>query len=174
MGMPIIIFLNWCIVQLMYHIICFRYTIYWFTIFKCYIPFIIFIKYWLYPCVVHYILVAYFVSSSLYLSLTYPYIAPTPIPLSTRNHSFVLYVRESVSFFAIFTSLLYFLDSTYLWYYTVFVFLCLSSLSIIPSKSVHVVANGKMSFFFMDEQSSFIYICISHLLLSKCNTHSVF
>ena len=37
-----------------------------------------------------------------------------------------------------FTTLLYFLDSTYKWYYRVFVFLCLISLSIMPSKSIHV------------------------------------
>ena len=46
--------------------------------------------------------------------------------------------------------LLYFLDFTYKWYYTVFVFLsdrsiCLSD--IIPSKSIHIAANGKFSLF---------------------------
>ena len=52
-------------------------------------------------------------------------------------------------------SLLYFLDSAYKWYHTVFVFLCLwlwlISLSRTPSKSICVVANGKISFFFIAE-----------------------
>ena len=51
-------------------------------------------------------------------------------------------------FFVIFTSLLHFLDSTYKWYDTIFVFVWLVSLSIIPSKSIHVAANDKILFFF--------------------------
>ena len=54
-------------------------------------------------------------------------------------------------FFVIFTNLLCFLDSTYKWYHTVFVLFWLISLSIICSKSIHVAANGKSSFFFMAE-----------------------
>ena len=42
------------------------------------------------------------------------------------------------------------LDSTYKWYYEVFIFLSLTyfSLSIIASKSIHVVTNGRILFFF--------------------------
>ena len=47
--------------------------------------------------------------------------------------------------FVIFTSLFYFLDSTYKWDQIVFVFLWLISLSIITSKFIHVVAHGKIS-----------------------------
>ena len=61
--------------------------------------------------------------SSLYLLIPYPYIAPHPLP--TSNHWFVLCTYESAPFFVIFTSLLYFLYSTYKWYHTVFLFLCL-------------------------------------------------
>ena len=43
-------------------------------------------------------------------------------------------------FFVIFTSLI---DSTYNWYQTVFVFLCLTySLNILPSKSIHIAESG--------------------------------
>ena len=37
--------------------------------------------------------------------------------------------------------------STYKWDHIVFVFLWFTSLSIIPSRSIHVVTNGKISFF---------------------------
>ena len=53
-------------------------------------------------------------------------------------------------FYIIFTSLFQFLDSTYKRYHTVFIFFVwLISLSVMPSKSIHVAANGKISFFFM-------------------------
>ena len=48
----------------------------------------------------------------------------------------------------IFVHLFCFLDSTYKWTHTVFIFLCLSSLSIIPSRFIHVVSNSKISSFF--------------------------
>ena len=46
--------------------------------FKGYTPFITSIKYWLISCVLQYILVAYFIYSSLYLLIPCPYIAPPP------------------------------------------------------------------------------------------------
>ena len=48
------------------------------------------------PCVVQYILVAYFTPNSFYLSLLHPNIAPPLLP--TGNHQFVLYICESASF----------------------------------------------------------------------------
>ena len=47
-----------------------------------------------------------------------------------------------------FTSLFYFLDSTYHWYHIVLVFFWLIVLSVIPSRFIHVIADGKISFFF--------------------------
>ena len=38
------------------------------------------------PCVVQYILVAYFIHNSLYLLISYPYVTPLPSPLPTGNH----------------------------------------------------------------------------------------
>ena len=61
----------------------------------------------------------------------------------------VLCIYESVCF-VLFVRLLCFLDSTYKWNHTLFVFLWLISLSTILSRSLHVVTNGKISFFFND------------------------
>ena len=47
--------------------------------------------------------------------------------------------------------LYHFLESTYKWYHMVFVFLCLTSLSVIISMSIHVATNGIIYFFFMAE-----------------------
>ena len=44
-----------------------------------------------------------------------------------------------------------FLNSIYEWNHMIFIFLWLISLSIIPFISIHVVANGKISFFFIAE-----------------------
>ena len=44
------------------------------------------------------------------------------------------------------------------WNHMVFVFLWLILLSIIPSRSIHVGTNGKISFFFMAEYYSMVYI----------------
>ena len=43
------------------------------------------------------------------------------------------------------------LDSTYKWYHTVFVFLFLTSLSMIISRSIHMAAYDIIVFFFMTE-----------------------
>ena len=67
------------------------------------------------PSVVQYIL-----EPILYL------IVCTSCPAPTGNHYLVVYIRESASFFVIFTSFLCFLDSTNKRYHTVFVFLCLT------------------------------------------------
>ena len=48
--------------------------------------------------------------------------------------------------------------TTYKWYHRVFVFLWLTSLNMIISRSIHVAANGIISFFFMTEYYSIVYI----------------
>ena len=68
-----------------------------------------------------------------------------------------------------------FLDSTYKWDQSVFVFLCLISLSITPSRSTHAVVDGSISFFSWLNNTPLyrricmyvcVYVCpyISHLL----------
>ena len=58
--------------------------------------------------------------------------------------------------FIIFVHLACFSDFTYKWNHMIFVFLWFISLSIIPSRSIHVVTNGKISFFLMIEWASVV------------------
>ena len=53
---------------------------------------------------------------------------------SLSNHSFVLWVYDSVFLFYFI-----FLDSTYKWVHTIYILFCLISLSIMPSSSMHIV-----------------------------------
>ena len=55
---------------------------------------------------------------------------------------------KSITVSILFVHLFYCLDSTFKWNYTVSVFLWFISLSIIPSRAIHVILNGKISFFF--------------------------
>ena len=63
-------------------------------------------------------------------------LTPNPPPLAATNYSTSL-------------NLLFVLIWTYKWDYMVFFFLWFVSLSIMPSRSIHVVETGKMFFFFM-------------------------
>ena len=56
----------------------------------------------------------------------YPYIAPPSFPLLASVFSISVNLLSLCFFFVLITSWLYFLDSTYKWYHTVFVFLCLT------------------------------------------------
>ena len=122
----------------------------WFSIFIDYIPYEVALKYWLYflcyvlhPCEFYYWqfvlfnpphLFHLFPSSPLYFS-----------PL--RNHYFILWICKCVCF-VIFSPLFFILDSTYKWKSDVPFSVWLLSLSIILSRSIHVVTNGKILFFF--------------------------
>ena len=58
----------------------------------------------------------------------------------------------------------YLSDFTYKWYHRVFVFLWLISLNIIPSKSIHIVENGKIFFLWLSRSLCVcLYIFIIHL-----------
>ena len=76
-------------------------------------------------------------------------IYPSPL-VSPVNHKFVfsmwLYFCFVYKFICTF-----FLDSTYKQYYIIYVFLCLTSLSVTISRFIHVAANGIILFFFMAE-----------------------
>ena len=109
-------------------------------IFKSYIPFIVIIKYWLYFlwCTVYhcslfilYIIVCTSYPLHLYCSFPFPLL--------------VLYTCE---FFIVLFTGVSFLGFKYMSNHTVFVFLYLTYFTNqIPSKSIHVVASGKISFF---------------------------
>ena len=70
-------------------------------------------------------------------------LSPTTL-LPSGNHHFVLCIYESVS--VLFVHLFCSLDPAYKWNQKVFVSLCLIILSILPSRLIHIVANGKISF----------------------------
>ena len=80
-------------------------------------------------------------------------------PFPTGNHLFVLCTCESASFplhslvCCIYLLLLYFSDSTFTWFHTVFVFFWLNKISLIPCNCVHVAENGNISFFFIESVS---------------------
>lgn len=122
------------------------------------------IKYWLYSlcCTLHPVsnLFTHFI---FYLLIPYPYFATPP-------HFSPLLI---ISLFSIFVNLflccisrlLYFLDSTYMWRNTVFVFVWLTSLTIMSYRSLNVVAKGKLSFFFYGW-------LIFYLLYTHTQTHT--
>ena len=76
---------------------------------------------------------------------------PFNLPLWQLPVSTVLYICE-LSFCL--------LESTYKWNHTVFLFLWLISLSIMLSRSIHVVTNGKIPFFFMAKSIPFMCTCV--------------
>ena len=103
--------------------ICYRCTIWWFTILKVIFHLQLLWNIGYIPCVVQYVIVACFVPNSLFLLIPSPYIAPSPPywwPLVCSLYLWVCF------FFVIFTSLLYSLDTTYKWYHIVFVVLCMT------------------------------------------------
>ena len=117
-------------------------------IFKGYIPFIVIIRYWLYflwckvyPCSLFILYIIVCTSYPLHLYCFFLF------PLPTTNHLLVLYTCE---FFIVLFTGFSFLGSKYMSNHTVFVFLYLTYFTNqIPSKSIHVVASGKISFFFI-------------------------
>ena len=80
-------------------------------------------------------------------------IASLPQPVAFGNHS--LFSKSVVCFCSPdrFICIL-FLYSTRKWYHMMFVFLWVTSLSMIISRSTHIAANGMISFFFIHTTSS--------------------
>ena len=85
-------------------------------------------------------------------------------PLFPHLQLLVATISDSVSMS------LAFLDSTYKWYHIVFVFLCLISLSKMPSRSIHVVPNDRMSCFSMAEYF-IVCVCVSVCITSALSIH---
>ena len=83
----------------------------------------------------------------LYFLIPLPLSPSLPTPLSSGNHQSALCVCESVS--VLFLCLFCSLDYTCKWNHMVLVWLI--SLSIMPTRSIHAVTDGKISFFFMTE-----------------------
>ena len=93
-----------------------------------------------------------------------------PSPLPTGDHWLVLCPCEFVSFVS-FTRLWYCSDSTYQWYHVVYVFLWFISLSIKPSKSIHVAASGKILFLRLSSVPSCAYIRLVFFTHSSVDGH---
>ena len=86
-------------------------------------------------------------------------------PFPSFPHPLIITILLSVSL-----SLTFF-DSTYEWNYIVFVFLWLISLSILPSRFIHVVANVRISFFLWRNNIHFcIYTPFSLAIHPSINT----
>ena len=93
-----------------------------------------------------YIPVDYLIPNDLHCPLPYPCVT---LPPTLSQQQLLIFLSLWVCFFFDIHCFLYFLDSTYKWHRKVFVFLCLTYFTyIMPSNPIHVVANGKISFFF--------------------------
>ena len=149
-------FLSYLIeIQLIYSI-SFRLTIQWFNIFIHYVPLKVIIKYWLYflRCTIHSCSLLYM---QWFVPLNFLHLTLPSFPLPTANQQFsvsvslfLFYYIHSLGFF------FFFFFRFPKWKRMVFVFLWLTSLSIIPSRSTHVVANGKILFFY----GWIIFLCV--------------
>ena len=98
------------------------------------------LHYWLYsPLYISYLMTHLFCNWKLVPLINLPHLSHSShIPLPSGNYRFVLCIYESASvFICLFTCYAFY--STYKWNHTVFVFQCLTPLSKIPSKSIHVV-----------------------------------
>ena len=98
------------------------------------------LHYWLYsPLYISYLMTHLFCNWKLVPLINLPHLSHSShIPLPSGNYLFVLCIYESASvFICLFTCYAFY--STYKWNHTVFVFQCLTPLSKIPSKSIHVV-----------------------------------
>ena len=89
-----------------------------------------------------------FITDSLYFLIPFTYFTQSSTPFPSGNHQFVLDIYDSASvlsdpFFCFFQIP----HTSVLWYLSPSVWLI--SLSMILSRSTHVLANGKISFFFM-------------------------
>ena len=75
---------------------------------------------------------------------------PSPIPqlsLSSSNHKFIFCLWVSFCYVNTFICIISFIDSAYKGCPMIFLLLCLTSLSMTISRSIHVAANGIISFF---------------------------
>ena len=89
--------------------------------------------------VIYHVPMTYLKTGSLYLLSTFIHFTTTPYLLQPPICSLDLWIP----------SFPFLKNSTYKWDHTVFVCLCqIISLGIMPSRSIHVVANGKISFSF--------------------------
>ena len=104
--------------------------------------------------------------NSLYLLIPSSPSIPLP-PLG--NHKSILQVHDFL--FCGKVHLCRMLDSRYKWYHLVFVLLCLTSLRMRVSSSIHITANGIILSFFMAESYSIVSIYHIFLIQLSVNGH---
>ena len=88
--------------------------------------------------------------------------------LSPQVINNLIFMSVILFLFFFYIHLFYFLDATYKWYHTVFIFLWLISLSILSSRSIHVVANSKILFFYV---WLIFYIYLTSFIHSSIDRH---
>ena len=114
------------------------------------------------PHIVHCILMTFMLQLEICTSLSCSPISLPPSCLAPLATTSLIFVSESFCFVT-FVHLFCFLNSICKWNYTVFVLVWLISLSTILCRSIHVVANGKISLFFYGWAivcCVYVYICI--------------
>ena len=82
----------------------------------------------------------------------YQHLFISPTPSAWQPLFYFLFLWGLIFFF--------FSDFTCKWYHAVFVFLWLILLNIMPSKSIHVVLNGRIIFFLTGELYSTVCVCV--------------
>ena len=99
-------------------------------------------------------------------------VVPSHVQYLCVNSSFIPFGNKFVSWclwvslFCKFICIIFF-DSTYKWYDMIFVFLCLTSLSMMISRSIHVATNGIISFFLWESNiPSYIHHTFIHSSVS--------
>ena len=95
----------------------------------------------------------------------------SPLPIFPFTATNLFSISVSLSLFHRYVDLYCILDSTYKWYHIVFVFLFLTSLSMVISRSIHVAVNGIISFFWWLNSVPLcvcMFVCVFMLLLPTC------
>ena len=104
----------------------------------------------------HYILMTYLFYK--FVSFGSLHVFYSPRPFASGNNQSVLYIWTWFLFCFVFLS--WFLDSTYKWDHTVFVFLWLISLSIMTSMSMHTVTNSILIYGWIVLQRMCVCVCV--------------
>ena len=105
----------------------------------------------------------YFIFPWIFCNYQFVLLNPSPFSLicQTPTHlATVMIFPKLDSVFVLFVHLFCFLNSTRKWNHMAFVFLSLISFSTVPSRLIHVFADGKILFFFMAETYSIA--CMHH------------
>ena len=120
-------------------------------------------------------LAIYFTFGTVYMSMPLSHFAPAypSQSLCPQVHSLCLrlYSCPAPGFFR--TIFFFFLDSIYMCQHTVFVFLFLTSLCMMDSRSIHLTTNNSISFLFMGEQYSIVYMCHIFFIHSSVNVSNL-